>query len=62
MLVAQQSCHPAITGRSNCGEEALGLVYLLLARSLPFPHPRIISYVNNAGILVTPAKIYTCEN
>ena len=60
--LTQRSCHPAIAGRSNCGEEVLGLVYLSLTRSSPFPHPCIISHVLNAGILVTPEKIYTREN
>ena len=35
---------------------------LPLTDALPFPHPCITGHVKNAGILFTPAKIYSREN
>ena len=37
-------------------------VCLPLTDALPWPYPCAISYVNNAGILFTPAKIGTLVN
>ena len=49
------------TGELRRGGPSRGL-FLPLTAALPFPHPCIFSHMGNAGILFTPAQMYTREN